>query len=205
MTVLPIGCKYKLRRRPKTSIFEYEQLCIAVGRSGSGWLRNICIKNDIKLLNSSVDIGVRVECPRSVTDEVTNHLYEFKIVNYSSSDNKVRTFCVNPGGYVVQENYDDCVCVNGHSLSDNKCLNTNFALLVSCNFTIRWRVSQLSRSIRKVSKLKNCLARPCLALLIRAARPFGRHRDGVPRILPESMPHVKPIFAKKWRKISHFL
>lgn len=115
--------------------FEYDQISIAVGRSGSGWLRQVCKNNGIKVLNSSVDIGVRVECPRSITDEVTDHLYEFKIVNYSSSDNKVRTFCVNPGGYVVQENYDDCVCVNGHSLSDNKCLNTNFALLVSCNFT----------------------------------------------------------------------
>ena len=140
----------------KTSIFEYEQLCIAVGRSGSGWLRNICIKNDIKLLNSSVDIGVRVECPRSVTDEVTNHLYEFKIVNYSSSDNKVRTFCVNPGGYVVQENYDDCVCVNGHSLSDNKCLNTNFALLVSCNFTDPF--NEPIRYGKSICKLSNMLA-----------------------------------------------
>ena len=140
----------------KTSIFEYDQLCIAVGRSGSGWLRNVCIKNDIKLLNSSVDIGVRVECPRSVTDEVTNHLYEFKIVNYSSSDNKVRTFCVNPGGYVVQENYDDCVCVNGHSLSDNKCLNTNFALLVSCNFTDPF--NEPIRYGKSICKLSNMLA-----------------------------------------------
>lgn len=140
----------------KASIFEYDQLCIAVGRSGSGWLRNICIKNDIKLLNSSVDIGVRVECPRSVTDEVTNHLYEFKIVNYSSSDNKVRTFCVNPGGYVVQENYDDCVCVNGHSLSDNKCLNTNFALLVSCNFTDPF--NEPIRYGKSICKLSNMLA-----------------------------------------------
>lgn len=115
--------------------YTYDKLSIAVGRSGSEWLRKICKKHDINLINSSVDIGVRVECPRSVTDEVTDHLYEFKIVNYSSSDNKVRTFCVNPGGYVVRENYSDCACVNGHSLSDNKCLNTNFALLVSCNFT----------------------------------------------------------------------
>ena len=113
----------------------YGKICVAVGRSGSDWLRSQCIDNDIQVTNSSVDIGVRVECPRSITDEVTNHLYEFKIVNYSSSDNKVRTFCVNPGGYVVQENYEDCVCVNGYSLSDNNCLNTNFALLVSCNFT----------------------------------------------------------------------
>ena len=114
---------------------KYGKISVAVGRSGSDWLRRQCIMSDIPVKNSSVDIGVRVECPRSITDEVTDNLYEFKIVNYSSSDNKVRTFCVNPGGYVVQENYDDCVCVNGHSLSDNKCLNTNFALLVSCNFT----------------------------------------------------------------------
>lgn len=113
----------------------YGKVSIAVGRSGSEWLRHQCIAANIPVKNTSVDIGVRVECPRSITDEVTDNLYEFKIVNYSSSDNKVRTFCVNPGGYVVQENYDDCVCVNGHSLSDNKCLNTNFALLVSCNFT----------------------------------------------------------------------
>lgn len=136
--------------------FEYDHLCIAVGRSGSSWLRSQCICNDIKMINSSVDIGVRVECPRSVTDEVTDHLYEFKIVNYSSSDNKVRTFCVNPGGYVVQENYDDCVCVNGHSLSDNKCLNTNFALLVSCNFTDPF--NEPIRYGKSICKLSNMLA-----------------------------------------------
>lgn len=136
--------------------FEYDQLCIAVGRSGSSWLRSQCLMNDIKMINSSVDIGVRVECPRSITDEVTDHLYEFKIINYSSSDNKVRTFCVNPGGYVVQENYDDCVCVNGHSLSDNKCLNTNFALLVSCNFTDPF--NEPIRYGKSICKLSNMLS-----------------------------------------------
>lgn len=140
----------------KKGDFKYSQLSIAVGRSGSGWLRNICAENDIKMCNSSVDIGVRVECPRAVTDQVTDHLYEFKIINYSSSDNKVRTFCVNPGGYVVQETYDDCVCVNGHSLSDNKCLNTNFALLVSCNFTDPF--NEPIRYGKSICKLSNMLA-----------------------------------------------
>lgn len=134
----------------------YERISVAVGRSGSDWLRNVCINNDIYVQNSSVDIGVRVECPRSVTDEVTDKLYEFKIVNYSSSDNKVRTFCVNPGGYVVQENYEDCVCVNGHSLSDNKCLNTNFALLVSCNFTDPF--NEPIKYGKHICKLANMLA-----------------------------------------------
>ena len=110
-------------------------ISIGVGRSGAEWLRQLCFINNIPTTASSVDVGVRLECPRSITDFATDKLYEFKIINYSSAGNKVRTFCVNPGGYVVQENYDNCVCVNGHSLSDNKTPNTNFALLVSLNFT----------------------------------------------------------------------
>ena len=110
-------------------------ISIGVGRSGAEWLRQLCVKNNIPTTASSVDVGVRLECPRSITDFATDKLYEFKIINYSSAGNKVRTFCVNPGGYVVQENYDNCVCVNGHSLSDNKTHNTNFSLLVSLNFT----------------------------------------------------------------------
>ena len=50
---------------------------------------------------------------------------------------------------------------------------------------------------QKVSKLENCLARLCFALLIRAAQPFELHRVGVPRILPETESNVKPIFLKK--------
>ena len=110
-------------------------ISIGVGRSGAEWLRQLCFINNIPTTASSVDVGVRLECPRSITDFATDKLYEFKIINYSSAGNKVRTFCVNPGGYVVQENYDNCVCVNGHPLSDNKTPNTNFALLVSLNFT----------------------------------------------------------------------
>ena len=140
---------------------KYKYLSIAVGRYGAEWLRSLCNYNNIKLENTSVDIGVRVECPRSITDEVTDNLYEFKIVNYSSSENKVRTFCINPGGYVVQENYDtssgkQIMCVNGHSLSDNKSMNTNFALLVSCNFTEPF--NQPIKYAQSICQLANMLA-----------------------------------------------
>lgn len=113
-----------------------DNIIIGVGRNGSDWLRDVCKKNNIETLNNEVDVGVRVEVPRAITDAVTDKLYEFKIINYSSSDNKVRTFCVNPGGVVSQENYDnDLACVNGHSYLNKKTNNTNFALLVSSKFT----------------------------------------------------------------------
>lgn len=114
---------------------QYKKLSIAVGRYGSEWLNKICKQNDIALEENSVDIGVRIEVPHYITKEVTDNLYEMKIINKISDSLSVRTFCVNPQGYVVQENYKDVKCVNGHSFANQKSDNTNFALLVSCKFT----------------------------------------------------------------------
>ena len=116
--------------------FYADYISIAVGRSGSNWLREVCEKNGVMLENGQLDIGVRVELPAVIMKDVTDKLYEAKIVNYSETENKVRTFCMNPGGIVVQENYDDkIVGVNGHSLLNTKTDATNFALLVTCKFT----------------------------------------------------------------------
>ena len=44
-------------------------------------------------------------------------LYEAKLVYYSDTfENKVRTFCMNPGGLVSEEHYEGGLAVvNGHS------------------------------------------------------------------------------------------
>ena len=115
--------------------FEYSQLSIAVGRYGCEWLNSICKRNHLALEENTVDIGVRVEVPKAVLDPVTDKLYEMKIINHISDHSSVRTFCVNPGGYVVQENYDEVQCVNGHSFANTKSTNSNFALLYSIRFT----------------------------------------------------------------------
>lgn len=117
--------------------YHAENIILAVGRSGSEWLINQCNSNNVKTVNNQVDIGVRVELPRSITDYLTDNLYEFKVYNSSkTTENMVRTFCMNPGGFVSQENYDDNLAVvNGHSYHDLKSNNTNFALLVSSKFT----------------------------------------------------------------------
>ena len=117
--------------------YKAKNIILSVGRSGSEWLINECKKNKLKTTNNQVDIGVRVELPRSITDHLTNNLYEFKIYNSSkTTENMVRTFCMNPGGFVSQENYDNNLAVvNGHSFHDIKSNNTNFALLVSSKFT----------------------------------------------------------------------
>ena len=111
----------------------------APGRGGAQWLKEQTDKLAIKTVNNEVDIGVRVEVPNGVMDHLTRDLYEAKLVYYSDTyENKVRTFCMNPGGVVSGELYDDRLAVvNGHSYGDTllKTHNTNFAILVSTHFT----------------------------------------------------------------------
>ncbi|EDS76886.1 NAD [Clostridium botulinum C str. Eklund] len=116
-----------------------EYIVVAPGRGGAEWLSKEAEKLNIKTKNNAVDIGVRVEVPNSIMDHLTKDLYEAKLVYYSDTfDNKVRTFCMNPGGVVSEEHYDDNIAVvNGHSYSEEKLRtsNTNFAMLVSTSFT----------------------------------------------------------------------
>jgi hypothetical protein len=85
-----------------------------------------------------VDIGVRVEVSDSVCEDMTEHFYELKcLYNTPSFDDRCRTFCMNPSGFVVSEynRSHNLVTVNGHSLKKTKSRNTNFAILVTKNFT----------------------------------------------------------------------
>lgn len=114
----------------------------APGRGGAEWLNGVAHRNGLSTKNNAVDIGVRVEVPNAVMDHLTTHLYEAKLVYYSDTfENKVRTFCMNPGGIVSEEHYDapggGFAVVNGHSYADEdkRTENTNFAMLVSTEFT----------------------------------------------------------------------
>lgn len=113
-----------------------EYTIIAPGREGADWLTHEFAKNKIGMVNNAVDVGVRVELPAPVFQPITDKLYESKLVYYSPKfGDAVRTFCMNPNGEVVQENYNGIATVNGHSYANTKTKNTNFALLVSEQFT----------------------------------------------------------------------
>ncbi len=115
---------------------EADYVLLAVGREGSKWLGNTLDKYKIPMKQNQVDIGVRVECPNIIMDDINKNLYEGKFIYKTSIGSTVRTFCSNPGGHVVMENYQGVVNVNGHSYSDPKLSsnNTNFALLVTHRF-----------------------------------------------------------------------
>lgn len=111
----------------------------AIGREGSDWFSHICQNHGIETQVGTVDIGVRVEVRDEVMEFLNDNLYEAKLVYYTPTfDDKVRTFCTNPSGEVATEYYENGLAVvNGHAYKSKeyKTNNTNFALLVSKNFT----------------------------------------------------------------------
>lgn len=119
--------------------FLADEIIAAVGREGSEWLSNICRKYGIETQVGTVDVGVRVEVRDEIMEELNQSLYEAKLIYYTPTfDDKVRVFCSNPSGEVATEYYENGLAVvNGHAYKakDHKTSNTNFALLVSKNFT----------------------------------------------------------------------
>ena len=130
---------------------------ISVGRSGSKWMEKVCKELQIPTESSRVDIGVRVELPAAVFAHLTDELYESKIVYRTEKyGDKVRTFCMNPKGAVVNENTNGIITVNGHSYEDpaKQTENTNFALLVAKHFSEPFKDSNgYGESIARLSNM----------------------------------------------------
>ena len=116
-----------------------QYLILAPGREGSEWLINETERLKLSLNSNPLDVGVRVEVPMVIMEKLTSVLYEAKLEFYSKSfDDRVRTFCMCPGGEVVMESTggsDPVVTVNGIGYIKPKTKNTNFAILVSTTFT----------------------------------------------------------------------
>jgi len=118
------------------ALIRAEQVIVCPGREGAAWLESEAHRLGLSTRRNPVDVGVRVELPAVVLEEVTDLVYEPKLIYYSKAfDDRVRTFCMCPYGQVVTENADGVVTVNGHSYAQRSTENTNFAVLVSKTFT----------------------------------------------------------------------
>ena len=137
--------------------FSCEKCIISVGRSGSKWMERICNELEIPTKSNRVDLGVRVELPAEVFSHLTDELYESKIVYRTQKyGDRVRTFCMNPKGAVVNENTNGIITVNGHSYEDPALQtgNTNFALLVAKHFSEPFKDSNgYGESIARLSNM----------------------------------------------------
>ena len=119
-------------------IFVSRSLVIATGRGGADWIVKELEKHGVKTENNPADVGIRMEVKKSMTQELTDALHDFKI-KYITPErrDKVRTFCVCPSGIVVREQATNLV--NGQTDKKRQTDNTNFAILVSMSFTEPFR------------------------------------------------------------------
>ena len=158
---LPVETIVNLEDGYEIKTKEYSYFCskcvVSVGRSGSKWMEKVCKELNIATKSNRVDIGVRVELPASVFSHITDELYESKIVYCTQKyGDRVRTFCMNPKGAVVNENTNGIITVNGHSYEDpeKQTENTNFALLVAKHFSEPFKDSNgYGESIARLSNM----------------------------------------------------
>ena len=117
-----------------------KKVVAATGREGDEWLWREALRLGLPVKRNRVDIGVRIEIRAEIFEHFTKVLHEPKIIYHTPCHNdRVRTFCVCPNGFVVKESYRNLnvYTVNGESNSKRgvQSPNTNLALLVSQSFT----------------------------------------------------------------------
>ena len=149
------GDKFKILSRDGE--YEFDKVIVGVGRSGHKLVQTVMKKHpDLILDNMQVDLGVRFELPNHIVEELNREMYEFKLKLKTRTGYMARTFCNNPSGFVVTEEYEDFKTVNGHAKRFEKSHNTNFAILVTHQFTEPFNDPIAYGSY--ISKLTNILA-----------------------------------------------
>ena len=109
---------------------------IAPGRVGASWVDSLVKGYKISAKFMPIDVGVRVEVPSIIMDPVIKVNRDPKFhIRTKRYDDFVRTFCMNHKGFVVKENYNGMIGVNGHSMINKFSENTNFAFLVKVALT----------------------------------------------------------------------
>lgn len=114
------------------------KVVLALGRSGSRLIKNICEDFKVPIHSNTVDLGVRVEMKDDIWKHFSDKIYEPKILCKTKTfEDKTRSFCFNQGGIVSSESNNGIITANGHSFSspEKKTKNCNFAILSSINFT----------------------------------------------------------------------
>lgn len=110
--------------------YNYENLIIAIGRSGIGFLQEIMNKLNVEYQDNIIDIGVRIETKRE-NYPIVDDYYDPKIYFPDS----VRTFCTNSGYAIVRKDPRCRYSFNGEALSSGSNGLVNFALLKTIKLT----------------------------------------------------------------------
>lgn len=113
---------------------------IAVGNSARDTYREL-VDSKFDLKSKTFAMGFRIAVPQTVIDnsqygKITDKEKKvlgpaiFKLVNHISDDRSMYTFCMCPGGYIVNSSsYKNMLSINGMSYNDRKARYANTAII----------------------------------------------------------------------------
>ena len=96
-------------------------------------------KNNINMISKPFAVGIRIQHPQDMIDKFQYGKYSSYLpvssykLTYTAKDKKgVYSFCMCPGGYVVNSSSEEkCLAINGMSNYNRDSLNANSAIVVT--------------------------------------------------------------------------
>lgn len=121
-------------------VLETNKICLAIGHSARDTFEMLYNKN-IPMEPKSFAVGFRVEHPQSLINisQYGNNAYRlpaspYKVTYNRDGDRSVYSFCMCPGGYVVNASSEEgLLTVNGMSYSKRDSSNANSAIVIAVN------------------------------------------------------------------------
>lgn len=114
-----------------------DSLILCIGHSARDTFEMLH-KNGIDMMPKSFAVGVRIEHPQQLINDYAygENIYEMDAASYKvthrSDKRGVYSFCMCPGGYVVNASSEkERLCINGMSYSDRGSANANSAIVVT--------------------------------------------------------------------------
>lgn len=116
-------------------------IVLAIGHSSRDTFMMLKDKN-IRMEGKAFAVGLRIQHPQEMIDKSQYGVTgkegpgpaDYKLTHRTGSGRNVYSFCMCPGGYVVNASSEEGrLCVNGMSYSGRNSLNANSAIIVSVN------------------------------------------------------------------------
>lgn len=112
--------------------YKTKTLIVATGQSNFDFALNIADDFHLNTIANEISIGFRIEARQRDLKQYFSIQYDPKII-FNTPEGEVRTFCSNPGGYIVSEKKQGFTTANGHAKKQTKSNFGNFALLMKSN------------------------------------------------------------------------
>ena len=125
--------------KPGENSISVDSVILALGHSSRDTFK-LLYDNDLSIEQKNFAIGLRIQHSQKMIDDSQygkGHSQAlppspYKVTNHTSNGRDVFSFCMCPGGYVVNaSSKDGYTCVNGMSYSDRASRNANSALIVA--------------------------------------------------------------------------